>query len=271
MTETKDRQEIIQKIRKLYTLAGNEAATEGETSNALLMAQKLLIKYNIDQAELYTGQALSEGIVAVKASYTFPRIAQWIHSLGFAVADAFQCQYYLSKTFAKSYRSDTIPAHERRSFYFFGREANAEIAAATFDYLCEQLQALGTVATSAFISNAKEKYGLDPWNTADRKAAESKFVTLHHPVTYRTSWLEGAVSTLRERLRAQKQSFNSDETAIVLVMETEVKEAWDDFSEGFRNLPPRKEKQNHSFAGWAQGRTDGEGINIHKPVEEGSV
>lgn len=270
MTETKDRQEIIKKIQKLYTLAENEAATEGEASNALLKAQKLLLKYNIDKAEIATGEILSEGIIAVEASYTFPRIATWINSLGHAIADAFQCKYYLSKTWAGSYRSNTVGKHMRRSFFFYGREANATTAGATFDYLCEQLQALGTVATSAYITRHKEEHNLDAWKKSDRETAKGFYLDLVHPVVFRTSWLEGAVYSIAERLREQAQSFSSEETAIVLVMEHEVQEAWDEFSTDMNLLPKRKGRSNGSYAGLSQGLADGKGINIHKVVEEGS-
>ena len=43
---------IIQRIRKLLTLANNSGATEAEAQNAMAMAQRLMIKYNISTASI---------------------------------------------------------------------------------------------------------------------------------------------------------------------------------------------------------------------------
>lgn len=44
-----NKNEAIEKINKLFNLANNSGATEGEKQNALEMANKLAKKYNIEE------------------------------------------------------------------------------------------------------------------------------------------------------------------------------------------------------------------------------
>lgn len=47
-----DRERIINKVRKLLDLAGDDASTEGEAENAMRFAEELMHQHNIDRAQL---------------------------------------------------------------------------------------------------------------------------------------------------------------------------------------------------------------------------
>lgn len=47
---------IIEKVRKLLSLSQDGSATQGEIENALMFAQRLMIKHNIDQGEVYMSE-----------------------------------------------------------------------------------------------------------------------------------------------------------------------------------------------------------------------
>ena len=43
---------IIEKVRKLMNLCNDSSATQGEIENALMFAQRLMIKHNIDMVNI---------------------------------------------------------------------------------------------------------------------------------------------------------------------------------------------------------------------------
>lgn len=58
---------IVEKIQKLFALANDPAASEGERDNALRMAGALMAKYNIDQAAVHAKAGTKAKITQVEA------------------------------------------------------------------------------------------------------------------------------------------------------------------------------------------------------------
>lgn len=100
--------DITSKIQKLLSLAGNNPSEE-EAKAALLKAQELMAKYNIEQAELQPeGQKYTYDLVETRVK------DRGIHSsLGVVIATSFSCRIIRSAGY----------------IYVFGRSDNAKSAA----------------------------------------------------------------------------------------------------------------------------------------------
>jgi hypothetical protein len=86
---------ILSKVRKLFNLAGNAGATEGERDNAIRMAHNLLAKHNLDMAEVEaSGQTPQEARDSVTAEFYS---APWTRTIGQATAKLYFCKYLFIK------------------------------------------------------------------------------------------------------------------------------------------------------------------------------
>lgn len=110
------KEQVIEKIKKLLAMAADNS-TEHEAQTALLMAQKLMAKYNVNvemtDAKETVAYAKEECVHRYDAAYRKP--------LAKVIADNFRCEYYL--------RGSQI--------VFFGRDFDARVAKEAFEYAYE--------------------------------------------------------------------------------------------------------------------------------------
>lgn len=86
---------ILAKVRKLFNLANNAGATEGERDNALRMAHAFLAKHNLDMAEVEaSGQTPQEARDQVIIEFYS---APWTRQIAQAVAKLYFCKYLFVK------------------------------------------------------------------------------------------------------------------------------------------------------------------------------
>lgn len=132
-----DRENILNKVKKLFALAGNNSSEE-EARQATLKAQELMVKHNIDMAEV-DGVDLdkSEEITEVGVDVG-PK--KWKYTLAHIVADNFRCRFFM---------------RGKEHFIFYGHETDAHIAAETFKFLFNMGNKLG----NRLAREARAKYG----------------------------------------------------------------------------------------------------------------
>lgn len=131
METERSKEWVLDRVRKLLTLANNAGATEGERDNAMRMAHKLLAKYNLDQAEVEaaTGEQQERRGVGRGEYYGRP----WARVVSASIAKLFFCEYlYMPATRAR-----------QTSHYFIGRESNVITAKAMAQYVVESIQREG--------------------------------------------------------------------------------------------------------------------------------
>lgn len=108
-----DMNKMVEKVRKLLSLAGNNPS-EKEAQAAALKAQELIAKYNLDMSQ-ETGEKISyklvEAVHSNNEGYRKP--------LAVVVADNFRCKAIVVGNMIN----------------FFGRECDAEACAEMFNYL----------------------------------------------------------------------------------------------------------------------------------------
>lgn len=108
-------EQVIEKIKKCLALANNNPS-EAEAQAALLQAQKLMAKYNV-QVEMTEEEVLSYSQEMCVHRYD----AAYRKPLAHVIADNFRCKYFLQGS----------------RIVFFGRDTDARIAKEAFEYAYE--------------------------------------------------------------------------------------------------------------------------------------
>lgn len=119
-----NREDIIERVKKLLALAEDEGATEAEATAAALMAQRLIAQNDVEQWELHA--AAEEPIEACKSA---PARSRWRWHLARVVAPAFRCRYYNNRRYNYQKREND------QRIVFYGYRTDAKAAAITFDFL----------------------------------------------------------------------------------------------------------------------------------------
>lgn len=128
----RDRDRILNRIKKMLALANDAGATEGERDNALRAAYATLAKHNIEMAEVEAaGAKPEENRIIVKAEF-FGR--PWARNCSSSIADMCFCIYLVT------------PGRTPRECvnWFIGRESNATSAAELAKYVTQSIWSEGS-------------------------------------------------------------------------------------------------------------------------------
>lgn len=120
-----ENEKVLEKIKKLFELSRNNPSQE-EAKSAACMAQKLMVQYGIEYAEVENvdinkTEEIDEVSVNVPAK-------KWKYDLAHVCADNFRCKFFL---------------HGKYNFIFYGHKTDATICAETFKYLFDMGNKLG--------------------------------------------------------------------------------------------------------------------------------
>lgn len=143
-----NRENIIEKIKKLLDLAADNPSEE-EATAAALMAQRLIAKHDVQDIELL--DKAPEDITELKSTDWHGN--PWAVRLGHAIADNFRCQLYLNASGYKTWSGRVRKTNEY--IVFMGFQTDAEAATATFDRLYE----IGAKLANAEVRKARSMYG----------------------------------------------------------------------------------------------------------------
>lgn len=128
---TTDTDRVLERVRKMFALANDKGATEGERDNAMRMAHATLAKYNLDMSALEkTGKRKEEERIMHGVQF-FGR--PWARIAAQAIASLMFCEYlYMEATKAK----DT-------THLFVGKESNAKTAAEMAKWIVDSIMREG--------------------------------------------------------------------------------------------------------------------------------
>lgn len=121
----KGREDIISRIRKLLALGRDNPSAE-EATSAVLMAQRLIVKYGVSDDELNADGDAPENIVGVDAE-PLVNARAWRWQLACIIADSFRCKMWQTKYMSAG--------RARKKFTFYGYEQDAQAASLAFTYL----------------------------------------------------------------------------------------------------------------------------------------
>lgn len=125
-----DRKKIIERIRKLLTLAENKGATQAEATAAALAAQRLMAQNDVEEWEVHAEDA--DPIEGIESKHS-PR--RWRWHLAEVIAPAFRCRYHQQRSWGCG--------KYLYKMCFYGYKTDAMAAALTFDYLYKLGNRLG--------------------------------------------------------------------------------------------------------------------------------
>lgn len=233
-------QKILERVKKLFTLANNDGAFSGEAAAAMKMARKLMDQYNIDEQQVLLTDAgqrtFRDEIVEADTFRRAGSIEAFDASLAWVCVYICDVQFYLIHRWGKSNRGKV---GKQQWLVFYGHKKDVAIAQALYKELNISMRVL-----------ARHHYG------DNIKAVKS--------------FLHGFVHTLIQRAEEEKkvtQAGGSPAGAIVLRKES-ILEDW--FHEKFPQTKAIKRRKNVDvdWHAWCRGseaskqvslRTDGLG------------
>jgi hypothetical protein len=205
-------------------LALSTSSNENEAASALAKAQKLLLLHNISMEEV---EALKKpDRVYVKDSVLISR-GRWRVRLLSAIA-----QYNFCRMVYFPNRSNTLAV-------LVGEKINIEAVKLMYDLIAEQLVHMAAVA----YMNSTERI---------------------HAATWKDSFYNGAIRTIRIRLDMERRGLDSHTMALVVVREDELNQAERNFFPKTRQAKPKPVKFN---SGYEAGRQAGNMVRFRKEIE----
>lgn len=232
MTDSK-KQKLLNKIKNLLDLAEKNSSV-GEAETAAKKAQALIMKYNIEEAEL------REGEEPTIEEYRYPvykmqkkNEGKWIRKLFYIIAHFNFCDVVYGKDWVNGEGHVDI-------VYLIGDQNNVELV----KYIVLQL-----------VPKFRASFKIE-WKKYD--GPDSYHV-------FRRNFFKGVNAGIYSKLHAQQQEFAEDgSTAIVL---SKNKDMLDKFIKNkYPNLGTARQTQATSIDGYAQGREAGKKANINAGI-----
>jgi hypothetical protein len=129
-----DLEKVKARIRKMLSRGLHAGTPEEEAASSMRLAEKLLAKHNLAQADVLQEDHVPEALRAGKAVVHLRstkdlspcQTKQWMHTLGHACTKNFACSYYFSSHLARGRHPAVC------DFTFYGIATNASLAAFAF-------------------------------------------------------------------------------------------------------------------------------------------
>lgn len=233
---------IIRKVKGLLATAADNA-NENEAQAAFVMAQKMMIKYNIEQSEIEEDNA--DGVKVVKGQASAHKTLRWYEryivslvSNNFRVKAYYNCQRW---------------SNERRmkeSVMFYGLESDVQIAKEVYVLMVDALE----YYTKLYIDKYYEEFELPRDRT--------------HTSKLKNSYMNGFIQGMSYQFSKQREELEQ-EYGLVLVTPAIVEESYRELSTTFEeagelNIPTIEEME-----AFANGVIDGSKLDYkQKLIEE---
>lgn len=219
-------EDVIYKIQRLLALS--KSSNENEAQNAMMMAQRLLIKYklSIKDVEQYKKEFIKvdENRTGIKF-----RGSNWKSNLARIIADNFGCYLF--------YR--TGRTHE---ICFYGKEEDIIICNIMLEYAIKSINTNGDKLIKKLKQDKRRK----------------------HFNGIKNDYALGFVKGLDERFKEQLKS--NEEWALVLVKDQVVIDSYKEFSSDFEKVETQINFNKHLFA-FKLGKEDGKNFDISNKIE----
>lgn len=221
-------QKIVDKIRNLLELA-EDGKNDEESQTALLMAQKLMLKYRLTQQDIV--ETTSQEVI-VKSLSKYKKIFWWEKILATIIADNFRVLHYL--------QSNKLPHQKttQHKIMLMGLEEDVLLAYETYHF-----------ATKAMKYYMKHHLDAEANGEIERKEL-------------RKSYMQGFMDGLADKFSQQKEQLQKENEAYALVVKVP-----DSVQEKFKQqvtgkvtfVPPRS---NKSIASYHEGFNKGKKFNL---------
>ncbi|MEK4024459.1 DUF2786 domain-containing protein [Sporosarcina sp. FSL W7-1283] len=239
-----DRNEnIIKKIKGLLAIA-NDNKNDEESQTAFIMAQKLMVKYDISSGEVEERQesdSILEGKVTVHKTLYW-----WERKLAQIITKNFKVTFFYNSKILKG------ESKKKRAIIFLGFENDVALAKEMYFLAYDVL----TFYANDFVKN----------HYAETEECRSRGYTMDLKNSYMRGFLDGINEKFEIQVKEMKQEYG-----LMVLVPTEVQQAYDDMFEGKKRLSfkvPRIEE----LAAYHQGHEDGVSVDYTKStLDEGAI
>lgn len=180
---------VIGKIQKALALANDNNTQAEESDTAMLMAQRLMAKYNISMSDIEVEEEKKDVVEGDGTEYT--RLQWWMKDLSSIIGENFRCYNYMRTSRGK------------RKIVFLGLEQDVQICKTVYDFALNAIK---------FHS---DKYVKSKGIKGDRG----------HTIAVKNDYIAGYLEGLREKFREQVEQ---EGWGLILVKDNEVIERFED-------------------------------------------
>ncbi|MCJ7840531.1 DUF2786 domain-containing protein [Lederbergia sp. NSJ-179] len=232
---------IINKIKGLLAIA-NDHKNDEECQTAFIMAQKLMMKYDISLSDVEVQEDARE--ISEGQATAYKTLYWWERALANIIANNFRVKWYYSNKILKGEN------RKKRAIIFMGFQSDVELA--------REMYVLGYDVLTFYVRNFVDDYYEENYLTRERSfTAELK-----------NSYTRGFLNGLEEKFEEQVNQMQQEYGLMVLVPE-EVKTAYNDMFKDTKGLswrfPPIEE-----VAAYQRGYQEGNEIDYTKStLDEG--
>jgi len=230
---------IIRKIKHLLAIAKDRANDE-ECQSAFLLAQKLMIQYQIDQ-NLIDDSTDNEQVVNEQDVTVYKKLYRWERSLASIVADNFRVKIFIRNT------------HTSGKIVFYGLKQDLELAKEIYLFAYESILYFAKNYMRMQVQEQKTAKGT--WDRR-RKLSQRAFGE-----KMKKAYIKGFLSGLDDKFSEQKANLSYEVMVLTNVPEV-VEDSWEIFSKDFgtygtaRKEEKLTEEELDAYAkGYKQGKT----------------
>ena len=232
MSNGNDKEKVVDLIQKCLRLS--KSSNENEAAAALAKAQELLEKYNLDMAEVHTGDD----------GYQLPEMVEELAHVGSAEWKKYLVHYVAKNNMCR------IILDDAECVNILGRTANVAAVVEMSNWILGQLNRMVTQEVAQVRSAT-----YDSVTKTFTRAHESK-------LKWRTDFLWGAIHQIDKRLtesRSERVAVNPNTKALVVNLERET-------NEFFRSKHPNSSSHRRSGRshgnGYAAGQAAGDKVSL---------
>lgn len=144
------RENIIDKIRNLLNKSVENGASPAEATQAALLAQRLIAKYDVEDSELY--ETISYEVVEIRSEPVFRKFK---YNLATVIAQNYRCRVYF----------ETVPSGRKHVAVFMGRNIDANAATLVYNRLYDAVNDYANSESRQYRGRGYGLYG-DFYNSA---------------------------------------------------------------------------------------------------------
>jgi len=234
---------IIKKIKGLLAIA-DDSKNDEESQSAFVLAQKLMMKHDIQQSEVDTSddrQEITEG-----QATTYKKLFWWERRLARIISENFKVRYYYNNKILYG------ESHTKRSITFFGFKSDV--------LLSKEMYILAYDAIKKYCERYVEEY-----YTNNYYEERSKAKTTEIKNSYMSGFLYGLEEKFNQQVEQMKQEYG-----LMVITPHEVSKAYEEMGIS-STMKPAKMPTITEIQAYQKGYTEGEKIDYLKNTIDDDV
>lgn len=224
---------IIKKIQGLLAISKDDKNDE-ESQSAFLLAQKLMLKYNISKAEVEDSEDLGGYEIDGEFVTVHKRLFWWERMLAGIIARNFRVKFY--------YNNKTIGKQKKRAVVFYGYTQDLELAKEMYLLAYEVV----VFHSKNYVDSYYKNFSMD----RNRQKTEE----------IKGNYIHGFLAGLDQRFSEQVAELTNEYGLMVIVPE-EVEKSYKEFSKDFGTIKEKQRKVEDDTAFYS-GFKDGKKIDF---------